>query len=77
MSVISNLTSVGLLIATTAGSTSESASLVALLVNTQFLDQVKVKHTSQLMLKYFNGTTILTFSVYVSFPSNFPVILVL
>ena len=40
---------VGLLMPATAGSASGSASLVALLVNTQFSDQVRVKDTSQLI----------------------------
>ena len=70
------ISSTGLLLAT--------ASLYALLVTTQFSDQVRVKDTSQLingissvlnlvLLKYFNGTTIST-SFSKSLPSNFPVI---
>ena len=78
---------VGLLIPATAGSASGSASLVALLVITQFSDQVRVKDTSQSingmssvlqkLLKYFNGTRISTLSFSTLLPSNFPVILVL
>ena len=66
-SVILKTAFVGLLIPATAGSGSGSASLVALLVITQFSDQVRVKDTSQLingmstvlqkLPKYFNGTT--------------------
>ena len=62
------------------------ASLVALLVITQFSDQVKIRLISQLInsissvlqkfLKCFNGTTILTFfSILIL--SNLPVMLVL
>ena len=86
-SVILKTTFFGLLIADTGGSASRSASLVALLVNTQFSDHVKVKDTSQLingmssvlqkLLKYFNGTTNSTSSFSALLPSNFPVILVL
>ena len=71
----------------TVGSASGSASLVALLVNTQFSDQVKLKDTSQLnngmssvlqkLLKYVNGTAVSTTSFSALLPSNFPVILVL
>ena len=74
VSFILNVTFVGLLTAATAGSASGSASLVALLVITQFSDQVKIRFISQLingisnvlqkLLKCFNGTTISTsFSV--------------
>ena len=42
-SVILNVAFVGLLIAATARSASGSASLVALLVNTQFSDHVKIR----------------------------------
>ena len=49
MSFILKTAFVGSLIPATAGSASGSASLVTLLVITQFLDQVKVKDTSQLM----------------------------
>ena len=86
-SVILNVTFVGLLIPATARSASGSASLVALLVITQFSDQVRVKDTSQLIdgmssvlqksLKCFNGTTISISSFSTLFPSNFPVILAL
>ena len=86
VSVTLNITFVGLLIAATGGFASGFASLVALLVNIQFLDQVKINSTSQLisgiikflqkLLKCFNGTIISPFSV-VSIPSNLPVILVL
>ena len=73
---------IGLLTVATAG----SASLVALLIITQFSDQVKIRSVSQLingissviwkLLKCFNGATISTaFSVLLS--SNLPVILVL
>ena len=78
---------VGLLILSTAGSASGSASLVALLVIIQFSDQVRVTDTPQLingmssvlqiLLKYFNGTTISTSSFSTWLPSNFPVILIL
>ena len=87
VSFILKVAFVGLLISSTAGSASGSASLVALIVITQLSDQVKVKDTSQLindisnalqkLLKYFNGTTILTSSFSTLSPSNFPVILVL
>ena len=72
MSVILNVAFVGLLIPTTAGlfPCAEKALLYALLVITQFLDQFKIKDTSQLingvssalhkLLKYFNGRTIST-----------------
>ena len=80
-SVILKTAFIGLLVPATAG----SASLVILLVNTQFSDQVRVKDTSQLingmssvlqkLLKYFNGTTISTSSFSTLLPSNFPVIL--
>ena len=86
MSVILNITFVGLLIAATAGFASGFASLVALLVNAQLLDQVKINSTLQLisgtfkflqkLLKCFNGT-IISASFVVFIPSNFPVILVL
>ena len=85
-SVILKVTFVGLLIPATGGSASRSASLVALLVITQFSDQVKVKNICQLingmssvlqkLLKYCNGTTISTSSFSTFLPSNFPVILV-
>ena len=86
MSVILNVVFVGLLIAATAGFTSGFASLVALLVNTQFSVCVKIRFISQLingmpsvlqkLLKYFNGTTI-SASFSVSLLPNFPVILAL
>ena len=86
-SVILKAAFVELLILSTAGSASGSSSLIALLVNIQFLDQIKVKNTSQLingisnvlqkLLQYFNSTTILTSSFSTSLPSNFPVIQVL
>ena len=86
MSVILNITFVGLLIAVTAGFVSGFASLVALLVNTQFLDQVKINCTLQLisgifkflqkLLKCFHNT-IISASFFVFIPSNFPVILAL
>ena len=78
---------VGLLNATTAVLASGSASLVALLVKTQFSDQAKIKDTSQLvntvsnvlkkLLKCFNDTIISTFSVSVLLPSNLQVMFVL
>ena len=43
MSVILNFVPVGLLVSATVGSASGSASLVALLVITQFLKQVKIR----------------------------------
>ena len=68
MSFILNVAPVGLLISATGGSAAESASLSAVLFITQFLNQVKVEDTSQLingmssvlqkLLKYVNGTTI-------------------
>ena len=77
----------GLLVAATARLALVLASLAAWLVNRYFSDHVKVKDTSQLisgmsnilqkMLKYFNGTTISTFSFSALLPSNFPVLLVL
>ena len=70
-----------------SGSASGSASLVALLVITQFLGQVRVKDTSQLingmssvlqkLLKNFKGTAISTSTFSTLLPSNFPLILVL
>ena len=50
MSFILNVEFVGLLTTATAGSASGSASLVALLVITQFLGQVKIRLISQLMV---------------------------
>ena len=86
MSVILNVAFAGLLTAAFAGFTSGFASLVALLVNARFSDHVKIRFVSQLingiftvlqkLLKYFNGTTILT-SFSVLLPSDFPLILVL
>ena len=86
VSFISNIEFVRLLTAAPGGFTSGSASLVALLVITQFSDQVKIRFISQLingisnilqkLLKCFNGTTISTsFSVLLS--SNLPVMFVL
>ena len=49
VSFILNVTFVGLLTAATAASVSGSASLVALLVITQFCDQVKIRFISQLI----------------------------
>ena len=88
MSFILKVVYVGLLIPATAGSASGSVSLVALVVITQFSDQVKVKDTLQLinrifsdlkekLLRFFNGTTISTSSFSTLLPSNFTVILVL
>ena len=48
LSVILKFAFVGLLNSSTAGSASESSSFVALLVNRQFLDQIKAKNTLQL-----------------------------
>ena len=82
VSVIFNVAFVGLSIGATAGFPSGSASLVALLVNTQFSDHDKIRFISQLinvfqnLLNYFNGATIST-SFSVLLLSNFPVILVL
>ena len=85
VSFILNVAFVGLLTAATARSESGSASLVALLVITQFSDQVKIRFISQLingisnvlqkLHKFFNDTTIST-SFSVSLPSNLPVIFV-
>ena len=68
VSVILYFAAVGLLTAATAGSASWSASFVALLVITQFSDQVQIRFISQLtngitsilqkMLKCFIGATI-------------------
>ena len=87
MSFVLKVAFVGLLITSTAGSASESASLVALLVIAQFSDQVRVKNTSQLingmssvlqkLLKYLNGTTISASSFSTLLSSKFPVMLVL
>ena len=84
---ILNVALVGLLNATTAVLASGSASLVALLVKTQFSDQAKIKDTSQLvnivsnvlkkLLKCFNDTIISTFSVSVLLPSNLRLMFVL
>ena len=86
VSFILNVTFVGLLTAATAGSASGSASLVALLVITQFSDQVKIRFILQLingisnvlqkLLKCFNGTAI-SISFSVSLSSNVPTIFVL
>ena len=77
VSVISNVAPVGLLTAATAGLELRSASLVALLVYIQFLDQVKIKATLQLLngisdvlkklLRYFTGTTISALFFYFYF----------
>ena len=75
VSAILSVAFVGSSIAATEGSASGSSSLVALLVNTQLSDHVKIRFTSQLingvssvlqkLLKCFNGTTISTsFSVF-------------
>ena len=69
MSFISNVAFIGLSIAATKGFVSGSASLVPLLVNTQFSDHVKIYFTV-------NGT-IISASLVVLIPSNFPVMLVL
>ena len=86
VSFILNFAFVGLLTAATAGFTSGFASLVALLINTQFPVHVKIRFISQLingmssvlqkLLSYFNGTTISTSFVLLIFYS-FPVMLVL
>ena len=82
-SVILNVAFVGLLIAAIA---SKSASLVALIVNTQCSDYAKIRLISllingmssilQKLLKYLNGTT-MSASFSVLLPSNFPVIFAL
>ena len=86
MSVILNIAFVGLLTAAIAGFTLGFASLVALLVNTQFSDHVKIRFLSQLingifsvlqtLPKYFNGTKIST-SFVLAIPFNILVMLVL
>ena len=85
-SVILKTAFVGLLISAAAGSSSGSASLVALLVIKQFSNQVKIRLISltnrkfndfQELLRCFSGTTISTSSFPTLLPSNFPVILVL
>ena len=86
VSFILNVAFLGLLTAAAAGSASGSVSLVALIVITQYLDQVEIRFISQLingisnvfrkLLKCFNGTTISS-SFSVSLPSNLPVIFVL
>ena len=86
MSSILNVAFVALSTAATAGSASGSASLVALLVITQFSDQVKITFVSllingifsalQKLLKCFNGTTIST-SASVLLTSDLPVMLIL
>ena len=86
VSFILNVEFVGLLTAATAGFATGSAPLVAFLVTTQFLDQIKIRFISQLnngisnvlqtLLKCFHGTTIAT-SFSVSLPSNLHVIFVL
>ena len=86
VSFISTIASVELLTAATTGSGSGSASLVALLVITQFLDQDKIQFITQLinvissvlqeLLQYFNGTAISTF-FSVLLPPNPPVMLIL
>ena len=89
VSLILNVAPVGLLIPSTRGlfPCAATSSLYALLVHKHFSDQVKVKDTSQLfngissalqkLLKFCNGTTILTSSFSTLSPSNFPVTLVL
>ena len=89
MSVILNFVPVGFSIQATAGlfPCSGTALLCALLVNTQFADQAKVKDTSQLingmssvlqkLLQYLNGTTVSNSSFSLLPSSNFPAILVL
>ena len=86
--VILNVASVGLSTSATAGLPPRegTASLVALPVNTKFLDQAKIKDTSKLingisnvlqkLLKYFNGKTI-SISFVLLVPLNFPVTFVL
>ena len=49
VSVVLNVAFIGLLTAATAGLASGSASHFALLVNTQFPDQIKIRFISQLM----------------------------
>ena len=67
---------VGLLIPSIAGLASESASHIALLLITQFSDQVNgISNVLQKLLKCFNGTTILTLSFSALPSSNFPLIL--
>ena len=82
VSVILNVAFIGAAIA----GLSHSATLIFISVKTQFLDQVKVKDTSQLindiskvlqkLLRCFNGTENSTSSVFPSL-AVFPVILVL
>ena len=86
MCVTLNVTPVGESILAVGGFVKKTESLVALLVITQFSEQVKIRFTSQLingissvlekLLKYFNGTAIST-SFSVLLPSNPPVIMVL
>ena len=86
VSVILNVAFVRLSIAATSGFASGSASLVPLLVNTQFSDHVKIRFISQLinglssvlqkLLKCcYDATMSTSFSILL--PSNFPLILVL
>ena len=86
VSFILSVAFVGLLTAATVGLAPGSASLVALLVITQFSEQVKIRFISQLinglssvlqnLLSCFNGTTMSTsFSVFS--PCNLLVMLVL
>ena len=87
-SFISNIAFAGLLKAAFAGSTSGSASFHALLVITQFSDQVNIRVISRLingissalqkLLKFFNillSNNLTSSSAFL--PSNLPVILVL
>ena len=88
MSVILNVAFGGLLIVVTVRFSpwAGTAFPVALLVNTQFSDHVKIRFISQLingmssvlqkLLKFFNGTTIPAFFSVLP-PSSVPVILVL
>ena len=86
MSVILKVASSGLLILTIE-LPSSTASRFTWILNTQFLDQVKVKDTSQLIngissviqkfLKSFNGVTISAPSFHELLFPNFSVILVL
>ena len=92
VSFILNVAPVGLLIPSTGGlfpceattgglfPCEATAPQYALLLNTQFSNQVKVNGISsvlQKLLRYFNETAVLTASFSTLPPSNFPVILVL
>ena len=71
-SLILNVAFVGLLTAATAGSVSRYASLVALLVITQFSDQLKIRFISQLINRISSVLQKLLFLMVQQFQLLFP-----